>query len=366
MDALTGAAGWLAAAALAAAGWRERRLRFQAERALMEANRRHREAERTILQIQDAHAQAAKRAGTDALTGLANRAVFRERLASWPPGCDATLILLDLDHFKRLNDTRGHQAGDEALKGLARLLRACLRPSDLPFRYGGEEFGVLLAPGTGVEEAARVAERIRAEAEKVLPCTLSAGVACGAPDPDALVQAADAGLYEAKARGRNQVVVGGGGEGGTVPALRDERGMVVSVFLATLGILLMTLVAVSVDFGRMRLHRDELRQAADAAALAGAVGGALVRTDARGRVYSVRLDPTAARQAALEAFWLNAGASRAARLMGTVQADAWVDPQDPTAVVVSVQASGGTPFAALFGRNQQGITLTARAKGVPR
>lgn len=148
--------------------------------------------------------------------------------------------------------------------------------------------------------------------------------------------------------------------------LRNERGAVVAVFLAAFGVLFFALLAVAADFGRMRLHRVELQQAADAAALSGAVGGALVRVDARGRVYSVRLDPVAARQAALEAFWLNTGASRAERLLRTIHADAWVDPGDPTAVVVSMSAEGETPFAALFGHRSQGIALTARAMGVPR
>lgn len=182
-----------------------RRLRA-AEAALAAERARRVSAERALAQTQSAHAWAAERAERDALTGLANRRAFERALASLAArSAAAALVMLDIDHFKSLNDTEGHEAGDAALAALAGVLRSCTRPSDLPFRYGGEEFGVLL-PGLGVEAASQVAERIRAAAEASLPRTVSAGVACAPPAAyERLVAEADAALYRAKRTGRNRV-----------------------------------------------------------------------------------------------------------------------------------------------------------------
>lgn len=122
-----------------------------------------------------------------------------------------SLILLDVDHFKRINDQHGHQVGDEVLIRLVREVQALLRKSDLLARFGGEEF-VILLPATGLAQATEVAERIRAVCEQ-LPAeprfTISLGVACATTDHPVdcvtLLRHADQALYRAKAMGRNRV-----------------------------------------------------------------------------------------------------------------------------------------------------------------
>ncbi len=157
-------------------------------------------------------------ASTDHLTGLANRVAF-ERLCARDverarrTGSPLSVAMIDLDHFKAINDRFGHAAGDEALRRFAELLRAECRAADLPGRYGGEEFVVSL-DDTGIAEAAQFAERLRARVEAETagdraPITISVGVAEVSPEcpsPDDLIGAADAALYEAKAAGRNRVV----------------------------------------------------------------------------------------------------------------------------------------------------------------
>jgi diguanylate cyclase (GGDEF)-like protein len=129
-------------------------------------------------------------------------------------GFPVSLLLFDLDHFKRINDTHGHPAGDEVLRVFGRMLAEEVRESDAVFRYGGEEFAVLLTH-TRPEDALKVAERLlrRTRALSVpvagglLRFTASVGVAGseGAPlDPGSLVAAADRALYEAKADGRDR------------------------------------------------------------------------------------------------------------------------------------------------------------------
>jgi len=128
--------------------------------------------------------------------------------------------MLDIDHFKRVNDTYGHLAGDAVLAALSATLRGLLRDYDITGRFGGEEFAILL-PHTDTATAAQITERIRAKladitvttgnssgAEIPLQVTVSIGVATLAGshrDLDELIAAADAALYRAKARGRNQV-----------------------------------------------------------------------------------------------------------------------------------------------------------------
>jgi len=160
---------------------------------------------------------AERRAVVDPLTGLRNRREFERTLTAYGPRSPdpATLIYVDLDHFKRLNDTLGHPAGDAALKHVARLLEAAVRDGDLVARIGGEEFAVWL-PRTGLREGLEVAERIRRSvAEKALtwsgsvyPLTTSCGIAsCPELVGDVLnlPAAADAALYRAKQAGRNRV-----------------------------------------------------------------------------------------------------------------------------------------------------------------
>lgn len=142
-------------------------------------------------------------AHTDALTGLPNRRDLQAQLATARP--DDTVVLCDIDHFKKLNDTLGHPAGDRVLTEFGAVLRACLRAEDSAARYGGEEFALLLRDTTP-EQAGAVLVRLRRRWALLQPAvTFSAGVArCGAygNGPDAL-QAADQALYAAKAAGRD-------------------------------------------------------------------------------------------------------------------------------------------------------------------
>ena len=157
----------------------------------------------------------------DALTGLFNRRYFNQELPRQVEGfrrCGMpfSLLMLDVDHFKRVNDQYGHMAGDAALKTVAEIITRIARSSDTAVRYGGEEFAVIL-PGTGREEAVAVAERIREAMERrsivhdggqAVHITLSAGVVTypwDAPDRTDLVRKADQALYLAKCT-RNRVV----------------------------------------------------------------------------------------------------------------------------------------------------------------
>ncbi|MBF0342485.1 MAG: GGDEF domain-containing protein [Magnetococcales bacterium] len=158
----------------------------------------------------------------DGLTGLCNRRWFDEslaRLLARRVHHPVTLILMDIDHFKRFNDTHGHPGGDQALRALAELLKATLRLHDIAARYGGEEFALIL-PETGLSAATVVAERLR-QAAAVMPIhaldgaplstlTLSLGIATGSDDatPESLIRLADERLYQAKHEGRNRVCVG--------------------------------------------------------------------------------------------------------------------------------------------------------------
>ena len=162
----------------------------------------------------------------DSLTGIANRRHF-EHLAGLEldharrMGRSFALLALDIDHFKRINDTWGHAAGDEALKGFVAACKTALREYDILGRVGGEEFAVAL-PHTGVDGARVIAERLRRHVEdlvvrpargEIFKMTVSVGVAQltggdGQPtDVSQLLARADAALYRAKDRGRNQVVV---------------------------------------------------------------------------------------------------------------------------------------------------------------
>lgn len=165
-------------------------------------------------------AQLRQLAETDGLTGILNRGALEQRaatmLAAHPAQQPLPLILLDIDHFKRINDTYGHVAGDEVLKETARRLQEVLRPSDVIARFGGEEFAVLLADSKMAAD--QIAERLRRallaspftlDTGTTLDVTASFGVAAMAPASGSwsdLVEAADQALYEAKAAGRNRVV----------------------------------------------------------------------------------------------------------------------------------------------------------------
>jgi diguanylate cyclase (GGDEF)-like protein len=171
--------------------------------------------------LEAARADAERRAGTDELTGLMNRrhfltALSAQLLADERAGAASGLLLVDIDHFKEINDRFGHQAGDEVLVRFASLMRGMVRPGDRLGRWGGEEFIVLLA-GAGTEEVlTERAEQVRSEiAAATFPAlghrlTLRAcvGGVRSAPGtaPDTLIRAADLALYDAKRAGRNTVV----------------------------------------------------------------------------------------------------------------------------------------------------------------
>ena len=167
--------------------------------------------------------QSLEAAVTDQLTGLHNRRYMTGQLTALVAraaqgGEPVAALLVDLDHFKKINDSFGHDVGDEVLREFAVRLATNVRAADLPVRYGGEEF-VVIMPGASLEAAERTAERIRlhvsgapirvAGGSEVLSVTISIGVAAtkGPGDtPEALLKRADQALYEAKSSGRNRVI----------------------------------------------------------------------------------------------------------------------------------------------------------------
>ena len=157
----------------------------------------------------------------DTLTGLYNRRYFEERFGtevqqSFTNKTPLSLILIDIDHFKKVNDTFGHPEGDKILRGVASLLKNSVRKKDTVARYGGEEF-ILILPEAGVEAASMIAERIRKLVESTrfdvgnahLNATISLGISSlpshRARSKDELVKMADLALYRAKREGRNRV-----------------------------------------------------------------------------------------------------------------------------------------------------------------
>ena len=189
----------------------------------LEQERRLSEGQASSLQLEQARAELERRHQTlqrtaqrDQLTGLLNRtalAQLREnpqamqKLESSP----YSLALLDVDHFKQVNDRHGHLLGDRALRVVADAVTASIRAGDVAVRYGGEEFLIVL-PGTGLTAAFEVAHRIRervAASSLPFPLTVSAGIAAGDPArdrPEQVFDRADQALYQAKASGRDRVV----------------------------------------------------------------------------------------------------------------------------------------------------------------
>lgn len=176
-----------------------------------------------IIQLQERLATAIEAATTDRLTHVANRPMLLatlyeevERAARY--GRPLTVAFIDLDHFKRINDTFGHEAGDYVLEQVATVLRQGIRRTDIVGRYGGEEF-VIVFPETGVDEATAVAEKLRHLVSKQrfivgqgedLTVTVSIGLAGGHGQPlrvDDLMRDADAAMYAAKSLGRDQTYV---------------------------------------------------------------------------------------------------------------------------------------------------------------
>jgi two-component system cell cycle response regulator len=158
---------------------------------------------------------------TDPLTGLYNRRYLRRHLGGLMEsgqGRQLAVLMVDVDHFKSVNDRFGHAIGDQALRLIADTLRSNTRVFDSLARYGGEEFAVVM-PGAGPEDAIQAGERLRAAVEAAefipekgdrAPLTISVGIACAGDEPilpDSLLHAADLALYEAKRSGRNRVEV---------------------------------------------------------------------------------------------------------------------------------------------------------------
>jgi diguanylate cyclase (GGDEF)-like protein len=147
-------------------------------------------------------------ARTDPLTGLANRRVWDERLAAEISRArredrPLTVAILDLDRFKRFNDSRGHAAGDRLLRTLAAAFSSQLRETDTLARLGGEEFG-LVAPGCDSAQAERLLARLRAVVPESQTCSAGFAIWDGHEDADGVVKRADDALYEAKRTGRDR------------------------------------------------------------------------------------------------------------------------------------------------------------------
>jgi diguanylate cyclase (GGDEF)-like protein len=175
------------------------------------------DAEHARADLQRRHEALQESADRDPLTGLFNRVAMERMIAEAlqrdpserPP---YSLLLLDIDHFKQVNDRHGHLAGDEALRAIAAAVLATVRKDDIPVRYGGEEIVVYLARAT-LADASEIAQRIRervAQAPLPFALTVSIGIAAGDPmrdQPIQVFQRADQALYRAKATGRDRVVV---------------------------------------------------------------------------------------------------------------------------------------------------------------
>ncbi|MCP2365627.1 diguanylate cyclase (GGDEF)-like protein [Nonomuraea thailandensis] len=175
-----------------------------------------------LLQRSLLHAQLQAAARTDAKTGLLNAAAWQreadtEIVRARRTGDTLALLIIDIDHFKRVNDAYGHLVGDQVLVGVASMLRSQLRDYDVVGRFGGEEFVVLL-PGADIDEACQVAERLRVRIghmaipvdDTLVRVTISAGVALMSVHGDDLIDlltAADLALYRAKELGRDRVCI---------------------------------------------------------------------------------------------------------------------------------------------------------------
>ena len=170
--------------------------------------------------VREQNRQLAKLSRTDGLSTLLNRTAWEEVAATEfrrhrRSGSPVSLLMLDIDHFKRINDSFGHPAGDEVIRGIGALLRLSMREFDVAGRYGGEEFGIIL-PETGFAGAKVIAERIRKAIEAAvmvesedIRCTVSIGAATadqGTADHGEWIARADRALYRAKQLGRDRTV----------------------------------------------------------------------------------------------------------------------------------------------------------------
>ncbi len=174
-----------------------------------------------IKQLETRLEEAERAANTDSLTGIYNRHAFEKKISdichNMQPETPSSLIMIDIDHFKRFNDTYGHRVGDAVLRGVAQTFAPNIPENGFPARYGGEEFAVIL-PGIDLTEAMAVADKLRntiarrelrreRDGAKMGKVTISLGVASVRSDDNAgsLVERADKALYKAKNNGRNQV-----------------------------------------------------------------------------------------------------------------------------------------------------------------
>lgn len=222
--------------------------RQEADEAHSQAKEAHEQQMEMALRLYDLYEEAQNQAITDGLTGLATHAFFQQRLAQEMSGSyryhqPLSFMIFDLDHFKPINDTYGHQAGDIVLKEAAAMLKAKVRSTDLVARYGGEEFAIIL-PQTTEDDAYNLAERLRIDleqmefpvsAERKLKVTASIGLASrGENDatPKELIKRADMALYAAKNGGRNRVVRAQGPAAEAVNAIGAPRKGSQEMFLA--------------------------------------------------------------------------------------------------------------------------------------
>ena len=176
---------------------------------------------KVITTLQDKNRVLQEQSSRDPLTGTYNRRIFKERLVIELERFHRykspfSIIYFDVDYFKKVNDTYGHDAGDKALKGIAASTGSILRKVDMLARYGGEEFVVLLYE-TDIEQSVRVAEKLRTLIEQaefeyrgqIVPVTISLGVTSARENDesgDAILARADSYLYRAKNEGRNRVI----------------------------------------------------------------------------------------------------------------------------------------------------------------
>lgn len=173
-----------------------------------------------IILIQWRHRESLikKLSQTDPLTGLFNRRSFNEKLQLIHRSkAEYAIIILDLDHFKNINDEYGHQCGDEVLEHVAHTLTHCIRPSDIVARYGGEEF-IMVLNDTEITQATAIAERcrlaiqdlhIQSRAEESISLTASFGLAMSSYtyESEKIIHFADTALYGSKQQGRNQIQI---------------------------------------------------------------------------------------------------------------------------------------------------------------
>jgi two-component system, cell cycle response regulator len=162
--------------------------------------------------LRDENAALEAASATDELTGLGNRRALTARLAGLladgrRAGQPVAVLVVDIDHFKRVNDTEGHLVGDEVLRGVASRLRSSVRDDQVLARWGGEEF-VVASPASVAERLRAVIawEPVRVPGGRGIPVTVSIGYAAGLADADVLLRDADTALYTAKATGRDRCV----------------------------------------------------------------------------------------------------------------------------------------------------------------